>query len=102
MSTTAWWVIGFAVGGAVVLVAATLLIAIVALARRIVRQAGEITEALDGARENTNALFEIASTNHAIEQITRGLQELRHPTAQRGQGLIGRVVEHLTPGSEGR
>ncbi len=77
VSTTAWWVIGVAIGAAVVVVAAALLLTIIALARRIVRQAGEIVTALEQARENTNALFDVASTNHALDRITRGLRAAR-------------------------
>ena len=77
LSTTAWWIVGFAVGGAVVVVAAGLLIAIILLARRIVRQAAEITLALDGAMRNTNPLYDLANMNHAIGSITRGLEKLR-------------------------
>src|ERR687886_1362574 len=77
ISTTAWWAIGYAVGGAVVLVAAALLITIILLARRIVRQAAAITFALDGAMRNTNALFDVANVNHSIESITRGLNRAR-------------------------
>ena len=49
MTTTGWWILGYAVGAAVVVVAASLLVAIIALARRIVRQAAAITLALDGS-----------------------------------------------------
>ena len=77
VSTTAWWTIGFAVAGAVVVVAAALLLVIISLARRIVRQAGDIIVALDGARENTTPMFEIPKTNLAIDRIRRGLQSAR-------------------------
>ena len=77
VSTTAWWVIGWALGAAVVVVAAVLLLVIIALARRIVRQAEEIVVALDGARENTNALFDVTKVNLALDRITRGLRTLR-------------------------
>ena len=77
VSTTAWWVIGYAIGGAVVVVAATLLLVIIVLGRRIVRQAGEIVQALDGARENTNPLFDVTRTNLAIDRITRSLRTVR-------------------------
>ena len=77
VSTTAWWTIGFVVAGVVVLIAAGLLLVIISLARRIVRQAGDIIGALDGARENTNALFDVANTNHALDRITRGLRAVR-------------------------
>ena len=77
MSTTAWWVLGFAIGVVVVLVAASLLVAIIALGRRIVRQAEEIAAALDGARANTTALFDVTRTNLALDRITRQLRAVR-------------------------
>ena len=77
LSTTGWWVLGSALGVAVVLVAATLLLLVIALARRIVRTAGEIVVALDGTRENTNAMFDVAAVNHNIDRITRGLRAAR-------------------------
>lgn len=76
-STTAWWTLGSIIAGAVVLVVALLLLAIIALARRIGGQAADITEALDGARANTDALFDVTKTNLAIAQITRGLRTVR-------------------------
>ena len=77
VSTTGWWVIGACLAAGVVLVAAVLLFAIIALARRIVRQAGEIVTALDGASENTTALFDVTKTNLAIDRITRHLATVR-------------------------
>lgn len=77
VSTTAWWLVGSAVALVVVLLAASLLVAIIALARRIVRQAGEIVTALDGARANTDALYDVARTNLAIDTITRDLRIVR-------------------------
>ena len=77
MSTTGWWILGYAVAGVIIVLAATLLIAIILLARRIVSQAAAITLALDGAMRNTNALFDLANMNHAIESITRGLARVR-------------------------
>ena len=77
VSTTGWWVLGSAIAGAVVVVAALLLLAIIALAHRIATQADRITEALDGARENTNGLFDVAKTNLALDQITRSLAAVR-------------------------
>ena len=71
------WYIGWAVGLVVVLVAATLLLTIIALGRRITRQAVDITRALDGARANTDALWEIRTTNHVIDRVTRGLAAAR-------------------------
>ncbi len=77
LSTTGWWAIGLSVGGVVVLAVALLLLAIIALARRIARQAADITAALDGARSNTEPLFDIANVNLSLERITRGLKAAR-------------------------
>ena len=77
VSTTGWWIIGSVLAGAVVAVAALLLLTIIALGRRIARQAGDIVEALDGARENTNALFDVTKTNLALDRITRDLRAVR-------------------------
>ena len=77
VSTTTWWLIGWALAVVVVLIAATLLLTIIFLGRRIVRQATDIVAALDGARENTNALYDVTRTNLAIDQITRDLRTVR-------------------------
>jgi hypothetical protein len=100
-ASTGWW-IGWGAGLVVVLIAATLLLLIIALGRRIARQADQITAALDGTRENTTALFDVAHTNHAIDRITRGLRAVRtgqaapppseDPTGPaRGQGPMGAI-----------
>jgi hypothetical protein len=92
MSTTAWWILGYAVAGAVVLIAASLLIAINLLARRIVTQAAEITLALDGSMRNTEPLFDVAMLNHALESVARGLKELAGAEgAEDERGLLGRI-----------
>ena len=69
--------IGWILGAAVVVIAAALLLAIIGLGRRIVRQAGEIVEALDGAREHTTPLFDVTRTNLAVDRITRNLRTVR-------------------------
>ncbi len=71
------WVIGWGIGAAVVGIAASLLVTIIALCRRIVGQAGDITEALDAAREQTNVLFGLAATNAAVGSITDDLRAVR-------------------------
>ncbi len=71
------WLIGYAIGVVVVIIAAALLLAIIGLGRRIVTQAESITEALDGAREHTEPLFEVKHTNLAVDRVTRGLRAAR-------------------------
>lgn len=73
------WYIGWAVGLVVVLIAAALLLTIIALGRRITRQADAITAALDGARANTDPLWDVRRTNSAVDRITRGLETARTP-----------------------
>jgi len=71
-----WW-IGWGVGLIVVLLAAALLLTIIRLGRRVAQQADGITVALDGARENTAPLFDVARTNLAIDTISRDLRAVR-------------------------
>jgi hypothetical protein len=76
------WVIGWAIGAAVVAVAALLLLAIIALGRRIARQAHEITAAIFASRDNTLPLFDVAATNHALDHIVRDLVSLRERSSR--------------------
>ncbi len=77
------WILGWVLGTVVVAIAASLLVAIILLCRRIVRQAQDITRALDSARKNTDGLFGLTSTNAAIESITTDLRTVR-------EGMAGR------------
>ncbi len=72
-----WWIVGWVGGVVVVALVAILVIAITALAQRITSQAEGITTALDGAREHTEPLFAVRTTNSAIDRITRGLRSVR-------------------------
>jgi hypothetical protein len=71
------WRIGWGAGGAVVVIAAALILTLIALARRITGQAREVDSKLQQVRDNTAILFELPKTNRAIETITEGLAELR-------------------------
>lgn len=72
-----WWLVGWVIAAVVVAIAAALLLAVIALGRRIVRQADDITAALDGARENTLPLYEVKRTNLALDRVTGGLAAAR-------------------------
>ena len=71
------WVIGWGVGAGVVGIAASLLVTLIALCRRIVGQAEQITQSLDRSREQTDALFALTTTNAAIGSITSDLRAVR-------------------------
>jgi hypothetical protein len=97
MTTTGWWILGYAIGGAVVLIAATLLIVINLLARRIVRQTAEITLALDGTMRNSDPLFDLGMVNHGIESLTRGIKQLAgEEGAEEERGLWRRISSVIT------
>ena len=72
-----FWIVGWTVGVVVVLLVAVLVLAITQLARDISRQADDITDALDGTRANTDALFAVRFTNLALDRITRSLRRVR-------------------------
>ena len=77
LALSQWWIVGWVGGVVVVALVAVLVIAITALADRIAGQADAITEALDGARANTEPLFAVKMTNSAVDRITRGLRIAR-------------------------
>ena len=77
LALSQWWIVGWVGGVVVVALVAALVIAITALADRITGQADAITQALDGARANTEPLFAVKMTNSAIDRITRGLRIAR-------------------------
>ena len=93
---SAWWVAGYAAGAVVVLIAATLLLAVIALARRIARQAGEIESALLASVANTESLFDLGQTNHALETLSRSVRQLRGAQGPEDEtGVAGRIKSLL-------
>jgi hypothetical protein len=77
LALSTWWYAGWAIAAAVVVIAASLLLAIILLGRRVARQADEITAALDGARANTDPLWDVKRININIDRINRGLAAAR-------------------------
>jgi anti-sigma-K factor RskA len=77
LAVSMWWIVGWVGGVIVVAAVAALVLAITALAQRIAGQAEDITAALDGARENTDALFDVRTTNSALDRVARGLRRVR-------------------------
>jgi uncharacterized membrane protein len=79
MGTTAsaGWPIGLALGMVVILVAATIVIAIVALAMRIAKQAKAAEEAVEVVRRQTTELGGIARINDSGVRILHSARALR-------------------------
>jgi len=77
VALSTWWYVGWVIAGVVVVIAAALLLIIIAVGNRIVRQADDITEALDGTRRNTDPLWGVKQININIDRINRGLAAAR-------------------------
>ena len=77
LALSTWWYVGWAIAAVVVAIAATLLLTIIFLGRRVARQADDITAALDGARANTDPLWDVKSININLDRINRGLAAAR-------------------------
>jgi hypothetical protein len=77
LALSAWWLIGWMIGVFVVVLAATLLLTIIGLGRRIVRQADETTASLDATRRNTDPLWGVKQININIDRINKGLAAAR-------------------------
>jgi hypothetical protein len=77
LALSTWWYVGWAIAAVVVVIAATLLLTITFLGRRVARQADEITDALDGARANTDPLWNVKQLNINLDRINRGLVAAR-------------------------
>lgn len=68
------WVLWYAVGGALVAVAAGLLIAIVVVARGIEKEAGRALAAARRIEANTQVIWALAGADEALQEI-RGAAE---------------------------
>jgi hypothetical protein len=77
LALSTWWYVGWVIAAVVVVIAASLLLAIIFLGRRVVRQADDITHALDGARRNTDPLWDVKRININVDRINRGLAAAR-------------------------
>lgn len=71
------WVVGYVIGGAVVLVVVALVVPILLLARSIGTDATRINDGLGHAVHNTAALAQLETTNESAEAIVAGLRRGR-------------------------
>jgi hypothetical protein len=74
--TMSYWTIGFAAGGAVVLVVAVLLIGIIYQALRILRLARTASDVVGEIDANTRSIWALRDTNAVAEKILAGAREI--------------------------
>lgn len=72
------WYLGFAIGGAVVLVVVLVVGTIIFYAQRIGRQAETATAAISDAYRNTLPLWEVADTNRSARGILEDARTARN------------------------
>lgn len=77
MGLSTWWAVGWAVGAAVVVIAAVLIVLIASLSRRIANESREIIGGLQGVAGKTTSLHDVTRTHHAVAEITDGLRRAR-------------------------
>ena len=73
---TGWWV-GYAVGAAIVLVLAVLLILIILTARGIAAAAEDATRSLAETRDRTEVLWQVATTKQVAGELLDGAEQAR-------------------------
>lgn len=71
------WYIAYIITGAVIALVVVLVAAILEYARRIGRQAMEITEALDDTRVQTMPLWDVSAVTKGLNQATEALARIR-------------------------
>lgn len=71
------WIIGYVIGGVVLIAVVVLVVSILALAKQIGDEAPKITTALEGAVRNTAPLAALAATIEHATIIIAGLQRGR-------------------------
>lgn len=71
------WYIAYYVAAAILAVVVALVAIILELARRINKQALDITQALDDSRQNTLPLWDVAGANRGLQAIVKNAQTAR-------------------------
>ncbi len=71
-----YWTIGLVVAAVIVLIAAALLLAILATARSIERNAGAALGLVKQIRENTQVIWALQDTNEVARQLSDGASSI--------------------------
>lgn len=80
------WVIGYVIGGVLILAVVVLLLLMIRGAHRAAVKAEAILAALEESRDNTAPLWAVNDVNAAIERITAGAGAVRAHLASKDGG----------------
>ena len=80
------WVIGYVIGGVLILAVVVLLLLMIRGAHRAAVKAEAILAALEESRDNTAPLWAVNDVNAAIERITAGAGAVREHLASKAGG----------------
>ena len=82
-----WWFVWLAVSGVIVVASATLLITIIALARRISALAGTALSVVEQIEQNTKPIWQLNATNKVAKDLLAGATAI--------EGNAGAIVKAL-------
>ena len=86
------WRLWMLVGGAVVLVAATLLVTIWLTARSVAAHAARALRAAETIRDSTRAIWELETTNEVAEQLRDTVRDIETKATALVEALESRAV----------
>lgn len=89
-----WWSVWLGIGGAVVLVAAALLVTILVLARRIASLALTALGVVEAIEQNTKPVWQLNATNQVAARLLEGARAIL--------GNAGAVAQALTEAEKKR
>lgn len=89
-----WWFFWVGIAGAVVAVAAALLVTIVMLARQIASLAATGLAMVEQIEQNTKPIWQLNATNHVARQLLDGAQAI--------EGNAGAIVGALSAADQRR
>jgi hypothetical protein len=89
-----WWFFWVGIAGAVVAVAAALLVTIVMLARQIASLAATGLALVEQIEQNTKPIWQLNATNHVARQLLDGAQAI--------EGNAGAIVDALSAADQRR
>ncbi|HEX6387138.1 MAG TPA: hypothetical protein VF177_20930 [Anaerolineae bacterium] len=81
------WTIGLSIATVVVVIAAALLLAVLAVAKRIEQGAGVALELVKQIRENTQVIWALQETNQVASHLQAGAEAILNNAGQIAQAL---------------